>query len=265
MMNDPDAPTRSLLAGRERRDGSPRSSEFVGNGHHVMSRAADSGPARDRRNIVFLHDGSVVMRGALSVLESAGNSFDIVSADSVGEVDRHLTIRPPAAEILLVGLPKEIETELLDRLRVWSRSVLVLTISRRVDYEQLLSLISAGVHGYLDIDVEPQNLYAALSLLSRDRFFLSGSATSLFQDDSARPGASQTSSFALLADLTERELQVLGLVADGWTHKQISSRLGLSKTTVDTYVQHIRQKLGIHNKAELTRAAVRLGISPIRE
>jgi DNA-binding NarL/FixJ family response regulator len=264
-MNGPDHATRSLLTTEEHRHRSPRSPEGTGNGHYSMPQAVNSMTEGNRRNIIFLHDGSVVMRGALSVLESECDSFSVVSADSTGEVDQHLTIRPQAAEILLVGLPKDIGEELLDRLNVWSQSLLILTISRRVDHEQLLSLISAGIHGYLDIDVEPQNLYAALSLLSRDRFFLSGSATSLFQGDSARPGASQTPSLALLADLTERELQVLGLVADGWTHKQISSRLGLSKTTVDTYVQHIRQKLGIHNKAELTRAAVRLGISSIRE
>jgi DNA-binding NarL/FixJ family response regulator len=60
--------------------------------------------------------------------------------------------------------------------------------------------------------------------------------------------------------LTMRERQVLTSVSTGLTHKEIARLLGLSKTTVDTYVQRIRQKLGVGNKAELVRAAYRFGL-----
>jgi len=62
--------------------------------------------------------------------------------------------------------------------------------------------------------------------------------------------------------LTAREREVLRSVSDGLTHKEIARLLGLSKTTVDTYVQRIRQKLGVGNKAELARVAytLRLGV-----
>jgi DNA-binding NarL/FixJ family response regulator len=56
--------------------------------------------------------------------------------------------------------------------------------------------------------------------------------------------------------LSEREDQVLGQIAHGLTHGQIATRLGISPHTVDTYVKRIRAKLGVGNKAELTRAAL---------
>lgn len=56
--------------------------------------------------------------------------------------------------------------------------------------------------------------------------------------------------------LSEREEQVLRLIAHGLTHQQIATRLGISPHTVDTYVKRIRSKLGVGNKAELTRAAL---------
>jgi DNA-binding NarL/FixJ family response regulator len=58
--------------------------------------------------------------------------------------------------------------------------------------------------------------------------------------------------------LTAREREVLRSVSDGLTHKEVARLLGLSKATVDTYVQRIRQKLGVGNKAELARVAYRL-------
>ena len=60
--------------------------------------------------------------------------------------------------------------------------------------------------------------------------------------------------------LTGRETEVLRSVSSGLTHKQIARELGLSKTTVDTYLQRVRQKLGVGNKAELAGAAYRFGL-----
>jgi len=57
-------------------------------------------------------------------------------------------------------------------------------------------------------------------------------------------------------DLSPREEQVLQLISDGFTHSQVATRIGVTKATVDTYVERIRAKLKVGNKAELTRAAL---------
>lgn len=215
------------------------------------------------RSVVLLHDDSLVMRGALQALESASQLFAVTGVRSAVEVNRLLANQPGRADILIVALPEGPDPAYLAQISVWARSMLVLAISRAADPHLVWALVDAGVHGHLDIDLEPEALFAALNMIARGRFLLSGSTRSeLFRatsDTSERPAPQPVP--AVLGELTEREGQVLGLVAEGWTHKEISSRLGLSKATVDTYVQRIRQKLGLRNKAELTRVALQYGIT----
>jgi DNA-binding CsgD family transcriptional regulator len=64
----------------------------------------------------------------------------------------------------------------------------------------------------------------------------------------------------MAAGLTRRERDVLVMVAQGLTHKQIGTRLSLSKATIDTYIHRVRQKVGSGNKADLTRLAMDLGL-----
>lgn len=210
--------------------------------------------------VVFLHDGSLLMRGVLSALESAPQLYRVTAVQTAAEVHRLLkeTCEPP---ILLLGLPRAIDDRLIDDLRDWTQRSLVLGISQMLDRRQLCALVRAGLHGYLDMTTEVNTLIIALSIVARDRFFLSGSIGGELFSESA--GAPAPAPVGLPSGLTEREGQVLALVAEGWTHKQISSKLGLSKATIDTYVQRIRQKLGLRNKADLTRAAVKYGLGPL--
>ncbi|WP_329521959.1 helix-turn-helix transcriptional regulator [Spirillospora sp. NBC_01491] len=209
------------------------------------------------------------MRGTQSALESVENLFSVTAVQSVSAVQDRLARDPSDIQVLLIGLPSAVDGPFLDHVHQWSQRVLILGISRMIDRRQLSSLIAAGVHGYLDMDAEPETLFAALQIVARGRFFFSGSTVGeLFSlpdpDPAPGPGPSaapgRPSAINLPAGLTDREGQVLALVAEGWTHKQISSKLGLSKATVDTYVQRIRQKLRLRNKADLTRAAVQFGI-----
>jgi DNA-binding NarL/FixJ family response regulator len=84
-------------------------------------------------------------------------------------------------------------------------------------------------------------------------------------DGNAAPAAERSGGSAAPAyHLSEREEQVLGQISRGLTHGQIATRLGISPHTVDTYVKRIRAKLGLGNKAELTRAALlgKLAVEP---
>jgi DNA-binding NarL/FixJ family response regulator len=208
------------------------------------------------RDVILLDNGSLVMQDALKVLQSADYSFAVTSAIHPVGVRRHLTARK--TEILVVGLPHTVDEEFLAHVRAWSRSVLVLAISAGRGHHQVAALFASGVHGYLDMEAGPEALFAALALIAEGRFFLFSHANGdLFGSDPEGPAPRPP---AVPDELTEREIQVLRHVADGWTHKEISRRLGLSKATVDTYVQRIRRKLGLRNKAELIRAAVRYDI-----
>jgi DNA-binding NarL/FixJ family response regulator len=204
--------------------------------------------------VVLLYDGSLAVRGAFSALDSARKLFSVESVRTIADVEERLSASP---QVLVVPVSERVDAALLKAVREWSPSTGVLAVSTASGPGRIASLIAAGVRGYVDLDTECETLFAAVHTVAKGSFFLSGRAVGeLFTttEATAEPGVP--------SELTERERQVLALIADGWTHKQIGSRLYLSKATVDTYVQRIRQKLGLRNKAELTRAAMRFGIGP---
>ncbi|MFE9968229.1 helix-turn-helix transcriptional regulator [Streptomyces sp. NPDC005525] len=101
---------------------------------------------------------------------------------------------------------------------------------------------TAGVDGYLCEFSSPGELVRAVR----------GAAVAQRPPVAPIPG----SRAGRLRELSERERQVLGFIADGLTHAQAARRLGISQHTVDTYVKRIRGKLELGNKAELARAAL---------
>jgi DNA-binding NarL/FixJ family response regulator len=218
-------------------------------------------PAVERLGVALLHDDSLAMRGAISAIQDASDLFFTRSFNAADDITDYLAERPAETDVLVVTVPRQPAPGFFDSVGEWTRSTKVLAVSPATDPDRLASLVEAGVHGYLDADTECATLFAALNTVAKGNFFMSGRAVRDVLRKQATP-ASEPYTDGVPDALTVRERQVLALVADGWTHKQIGTRLYLSKATVDTYVQRIRQKLGLRNKAELTRAAMGFGIRP---
>jgi DNA-binding NarL/FixJ family response regulator len=134
-----------------------------------------------------------------------------------------------------------------------STPVLVISASARPD--DVLGAIAAGASGYLTKDCPPELLAGGVLTAASGGFVLTGELADIVQ--SARPG---DTGFARdgppHVHLAPREEQTLSLIARGFTHEQIATRLGIRRTTVNTYVERIRDKLQVANKADLTRAAL---------
>ncbi|HEX5598091.1 MAG TPA: response regulator transcription factor [Micromonosporaceae bacterium] len=116
--------------------------------------------------------------------------------------------------------------------------------------------LQLGVSGYISKAVDTATLLDAISAVGVGGIYLGQPVNDLFGEDAAAPSPPR----AALEKLTPRERDVLVMVAQGFTHRQIGSRLQLSKATVDTYVHRVRQKVGPVNKAGLTRLAMELGL-----
>lgn len=124
-------------------------------------------------------------------------------------------------------------------------SVLVLTHEAAGDHDLYLR---AGAMGVVSKAESGENIVKAVQMVaSGTRVSPNETKLPLTGDDRAQASGYQ---------LSEREEQVLRQIAHGLTHGQIATRLGISPHTVDTYVKRIRSKLGVGNKAELTRAAL---------
>ena len=103
-------------------------------------------------------------------------------------------------------------------------------------------------------DSQPELLAAGVLTVASGGFALTGGLADIVL--SAQPGLGGGGDVAAAGRLSPREEQTLGYIARGFTHEQIATRLGIRKSTVNTYVERIREKLQLGNKADLTRAAL---------
>jgi DNA-binding NarL/FixJ family response regulator len=117
----------------------------------------------------------------------------------------------------------------------------------------LLGAVQGGVHALISREPDTAELLHAVRTARRGGLYV---APELLRAvvDAARPRAGNRPH-----ELTRREIEALRYLAEGYTHRQISRRMGLTETTVSTYVKRIRHKLHAGNKAELTRRAMELG------
>ncbi|MEU7841643.1 response regulator transcription factor [Micromonospora sp. NPDC049114] len=117
----------------------------------------------------------------------------------------------------------------------------------------LLTAVRAGARGCVGHRTEQRDIREALHVIAGGGFYVCPRLVGRFQEELARGGGEETSGLA------PREIETLRLIAAGFTHAQIATRMGLSPATVNTYAKRIRAKLNVSNKAELTRAAIELG------
>ncbi|MFG2364745.1 DNA-binding response regulator [Streptomyces mirabilis] len=137
-----------------------------------------------------------------------------------------------------------------------------LAFSTALAPDRVQDLIRIGARGYVSWDCPAEMVATAVRAVACGGFYLPASVAQHVL--TAGPGSARLAGAArsrFPEALTPREEDVLRHVATGLTHKQIARELCLSKATVDTYVQRIRKKLTVGNKAELARAAHLLGLA----
>jgi DNA-binding NarL/FixJ family response regulator len=137
----------------------------------------------------------------------------------------------------------------------------VLVISASGKPADVIGAIAAGASGYLSKLADAAMLVSAVRTVAAGGFALSAHLADIIRAELASgwplatvcPGSGAAER---VAELSPREEQALELIARGFTHSQAARRMGVSKGTLDTYVERVRAKLQVGNKAELTRAAL---------
>jgi DNA-binding NarL/FixJ family response regulator len=207
--------------------------------------------------VAIVDDHPLVRRGLESVLAEVPDIEVSLSAGSPEE----LTAGPAAGreppDVVLLDLYLRDDTpclSLIGRLRALMKVLVISASGRPAD---VVGAVRAGASGYLTKLSETAALVAAIRTVTRGGFALSSELADILQAELARPAAGRAKAPSREAGLlSPREREALDLIARGFTHSQAASRMGVSKATVDTYVERIRAKLQVGNKAELTRAAL---------
>lgn len=137
-----------------------------------------------------------------------------------------------------------------------SPSTRVIALSGRADAQALAQMFEAGASAYLTKDCDVEDLEAAILAVVRGEPYMDPKLESLMEIEEGKPRVRQE-------QLSDREREVLQLFAEGRTTRQIAAELFVSAKTVETHRSHIMSKLGLKTIAELTRYAIREGITSV--
>jgi DNA-binding NarL/FixJ family response regulator len=204
--------------------------------------------------IVLADDHSVVRQGFRRILE-AQTDMEIVGEASNGrEALETATKLSPDVVVMDVAMPELNGIEATRRMGEAAPRTRVLALSMHKDSVYVREILRAGARGYLLKDAVDEDLIAAVRAVARGEGYLSpGVADAVLTDYRQHV----TDPIDLL---TSREREVLQLIAEGKTNKEIATTLNLSVYTVDAHRGRIMEKLNLHSTGELVRFAIRKGL-----
>lgn len=209
---------------------------------------------------ILLADDHTVMRAGLRLLLERHESFEVIgeAADGREAVEIALQLKP-AVVVMDVAMPHLNGVEAARQIMGKNPDTAIVMLSMHSDESYVLRSLKAGARAYLLKDSAEADLIAAIQAIVEGRSFFSPGVRALLKEDYIyrlqKFGADDTYEL-----LTAREREVLQLVAEGRSNKEVASLLGLSLYTVETHRTHILQKLNLHSVPELILYAVRKGI-----
>jgi two-component system response regulator DevR len=202
----------------------------------------------DERGVrVFLvDDHEVVRQGVRSLIDASGDLLVVGEADSVETgLARVLAVQPDVA-ILDVRLPDGNGVELCREIRSRLPHVSCLMLTSYSDDEALFEAIIAGASGYVLKQVRGGELIDAIRRVARGEHLLDPAVTGRVMKRLSSPSPDD----ARLASLTAREREVLDLIGQGLTNRQIGERMYLAEKTVKNYVSGLLAKMGMERRTE---------------
>ena len=206
---------------------------------------------------IVVADDHAVLREGICALIAQHDDMQVVGEASNGvEALAKIEALTPDIALMDITMPEMDGLEATRQVKIRSPQTRVLILTQHENKEYVLSLLKAGAAGYILKKAGGAELLDAIRAVASNGAFLHPSAARALVDQVGRNGTKT-------AHLTEREKQVLTLVAEGLTSREIAAKLSISEKTVLAHRDNLMDKLGIHNRAELVRYAIREGyLSP---
>ena len=205
---------------------------------------------------VVLADDHRMLREPLRLLLERGGECEVVGEAASGEEAVALTAKlHPQVTILDIGMPGMGGIAAAHRIAKSSPATKMLILSQYDDEEYVIeTLTEAGAAGYLLKTDAPEELLNAVRAVHAGKSYLSPSITPILVSRITRP---QTAKRSNKSTLTRREREVLKLIGDGATSKDIALKLDISPKTAQVHRDNLKQKLNLRSTAEMVRYAIK--------
>lgn len=209
--------------------------------------------------VLLADDHGIVRRGLKSLLESEAGLQVIAEAADGLEAIRLCEEQHPDVLIVDIGMPKLNGLDVTARAQKLERPPRVIILSMHADESYIIRALAAGARAYLLKDATDEDLLPAMRAVAAGKPFFSPAVTAVLIEDYVRQLQSRglTDSYHLL---TDREREVLQLLAEGRSNKEVATLLDVGLSTIETHRSKLMQKLNLHNTAEIVLYAVRKGI-----
>jgi two-component system, NarL family, response regulator DevR len=207
--------------------------------------------------VLIVDDHPIVRQGVRSVLANHSDIDVVGEADGAASLFANLTVLKPDVVLLDIRMPGQSGIEITQRLKREHPEIKVILLSTYDDEEFLFGALRAGAEGYLLKSVSNDVLAASIRQVGRGERLLSPALVSKvmreFQDLAKEKNR-------IDSGLTDQELQVLQMIAQGATNKEIAEKLYWSEVTVKRKVQDILEKMGVANRAQAVAEAGKRGL-----
>jgi len=213
----------------------------------------------DKLRVMIAEDHAVVRSGLRAVINAQDDMEVVAEAeDGVSALKKAKEVQPDVI-LMDITMPGLGGLEATRQIKSALPNVKIVILTIHASEEFLFHALKVGADGYLTKSVHEMEVVSAIRAVSRDRVYIDPGVTrplvSAFVETSQKLGGDDGYS-----ELTEREKEMLPLIASGQTNKEIAQALRLSEHTVHNHRAHLMEKLGMHDRTQLLMYAIRHGI-----
>ncbi len=213
---------------------------------------------------IILADDHNVLREGLKSLLNQQQDFEVIGeADNGRDAVRLAKKLEPDIVILDIGMPNMNGIQATQHIVAEVPDTKVLALSMHSDHQFVVKMLQAGASGYMLKDCAYEELISAVRDINAGKFYLSKDVTGVVINNYIN--MIQAVDAVSHPTLTSRERETLQLIAEGKSTAETANLLNVSTKTIETHRKNIMDKLDIHNIAELTKYAVREGITSIED
>jgi two-component system response regulator NreC len=192
-------------------------------------------------------------RGEVAIVGEASNGLEVLEYARAGSVDVY---------VIDIAMPEMNGLQTTEKLLRIDPAAKVIILSIYSDRTLVKSAFRSGARGYIVKATTTTDIVRAIEEVHQGRYFVSPAVSEHLVDGITHPDSSGGPPTGL-AGLTRRQEDVLVLLCDGLSEKEIAYRLGISYNTVHTHKHGLMQRLGIHSTAELVKYGIRTGLVPV--